>query len=379
MGQWGALGYALQGLTYHPDPDDVLRDAQRGGSTTVGAAAQRLERRLDAGDRGAHRQRRQRRHRHVGLAVHRRRTMLPAECGGSVPADRGRTTSGTWTRARARAGCAGPWTPGGHQRRQPHRHAGYPSRSRPTATWRTRRCSCARCGGNITVRGTIQGTVNSTDAARTVNVRAARAVRGRRDAVGVAGVVGGTRRRRRTPGARGPGRRGPLLRDEHLRGPAGLLRLRRHLRLHAARTTPASPTRTPTTDTAVTDHGQRGRPHAQRRGGEHPVLVVDGRVQRGRDLRGGSRPRGLGVRAPARATRTTPGRPRCRCRPSTSAYPQIGTLRRSGCPNATTSATSAGRVLQMTLQGSAQSVDRQRRHLRRRSSPSTACSRTGSP
>ena len=38
-------------------------------------------------------------------------------------------------------------------------------------------------------------------------------------------------------------------------------------------------------------HRQHGRAHAQWHRGEHPVLVVDGRLQRGRDLRGGPRRR----------------------------------------------------------------------------------------
>ncbi len=64
---------------------------------------------------------------------------------------------------------------------------------------------------------------------------ASRAVRGRRHPVGVAGLVGivGSGGRPGSsdglPGARGPGRGGALLRHGHLREPAGVLRVRRHL------------------------------------------------------------------------------------------------------------------------------------------------------
>ena len=51
-----------------------------------------------------------------------------------------------------------------------------------------------------------------------------------------------------------------------------------------------------TTDTAVTATANTAVLMPGGHGGEHPVLVVDGRVQRGRDLRGGPRPRRLGVR-----------------------------------------------------------------------------------
>ena len=98
---------------------------------------------------------------------------------------------------------------------------------------------------NITVRGTLQGTVNSTGAARTVNVLPlGQYVADVTPSESPAswGALGGGEG---APGARGPSRGGPVLRDEHLREPPGLFRLRRHLRLTSARTTSASPTRTP--------------------------------------------------------------------------------------------------------------------------------------
>ncbi len=52
-----------------------------------------------------------------------------------------------------------------------------------------------------------------------------------------------------------------------------------------------------------------------------------------------------------------------------SAYPQIGTLQSVGVSQRNNLGDLGGRVLQMTLQGNAGSVDHQRRHLRRRNSP----------
>ena len=59
---------------------------------------------------------------------------------------------------------------------------------------------------------------------------------------------------------------------------------------------------------------------------------------------------------PAPATPTTPGRPRCRCRPSTPPGPSSGRCNPSASPAATETATSGGRVTAMTLVGSDQNV-----------------------
>ena len=124
-------------------------------------------------------------------------------------------------------------SPGGHQGRQSDRVATPGSEPFPrTASSAMTALQLCQLPNNITVRGTLQGTVNSDGAARTVNVLPLGQY--------VADVTpsespaswAALGRRRRAPGARGPGRGGPVLRDEHLREPAGLLRLRRYLRLH---------------------------------------------------------------------------------------------------------------------------------------------------
>ena len=230
---------------------------------------------------------------------------------------------------------------------------------------------------NITVRGTLEGTVNSTDQARTVNV------------VPLGQYVADV-----TP-AESPASWGALG-----GGGAGLQELEAQavaVRSYVMSTygslqgyfgyadicdsTACQDYPGIANENAVTDdgdhHRQRGRAHARGRdGGADPVLVVDGRLQRGRHLRSGARP-GDSVCVPGACNAHHTWQAQVPVAAIDSAYPQIGTLQSIGVSQRNNLGDLGGRVLQMTLQGNAGSAtisgDTFASH-----SPATGSSRTGS-
>jgi len=172
MGQWGALGYALQGLTYTQILSTYYGTLGNGGRTTVGA--------LPNGWNDATTP--------VTVALTENAgsdvivtsasvfavgaTLMPA---GSAVRFHLVGAGNLWDvdtsppPVAGVGGCAGPWTPWLTSVADPTATPGaepFPS----DGTLGTEALQLCRVGGNLTVRGTLEGTVNSAGAARTVNV-----------------------------------------------------------------------------------------------------------------------------------------------------------------------------------------------------------------
>ncbi len=172
MGQWGALGYALQGLTYQQILNTYYGTLSAGGQTTVGA--------LPNGWNDATTP--------VTVAITENAGSDVIVTSGSVF-----NVDGSLTPANAGAlfqwvgpgnawdvytsppeiapvyGCAGPWTEVAAGVASPTASPGteaFPADSNLAGE----ALQLCRAGGNLTVRGTLQGTVNSDNQARTVNV-----------------------------------------------------------------------------------------------------------------------------------------------------------------------------------------------------------------
>ncbi len=168
MGQWGALGYALQGLSYQQILSTYYGTLSAGGQTSLGPMPNGWD---DAT---------------TPITV-----ALTANAGNDVivtsnspfsvdntpmPADSGvrfqkTGANNVWSvdTSPPSGGCAGPWTTVATNVANPTATPGpepFPSDGN-LANEALQLCMLPH---NITVRGTIQGTVNSNDAGRTVNV-----------------------------------------------------------------------------------------------------------------------------------------------------------------------------------------------------------------
>ncbi len=156
MGQWGALGYALAGTSYQS-----IVSHYYGGSALSGltGAQEATNLRVDLTENdgntvivtsgspfsvvGA-----------ISVPAHQAVLMFPI--GG-----------GRWNLSTG-AGCAGPtWTPRGTYSNPTATPQSNPPTGDPNAA--TKALQLCQGGGNLTVRGTIEGTYNSLGAARTVN------------------------------------------------------------------------------------------------------------------------------------------------------------------------------------------------------------------
>jgi SpoIID/LytB domain protein len=157
MGQWGALGYALQGTGYQPILDHFY------GGTSLGALS---------GGQESHLVR-------VALTENDGNTVIvtsgsPFSVAGTsiaVPAGQavlmGPAGGGAWTVA-VGPGCGGPWSPRATLANPTAQPSANPGLGDPqTASKALQLC---QIGGNLTVRGSIEATYNSDGAARTVNV-----------------------------------------------------------------------------------------------------------------------------------------------------------------------------------------------------------------
>jgi SpoIID/LytB domain protein len=162
MGQWGALGYALQGVQYPQILQTYYGTLTAGGQTTVGA--------LPNGWNDAS----------TLITV-----ALTANAGNDVivTSNSSFTVDGTPVAANAGArlhfiaagnwevdtgpGCAGPWNSVATGVANPVATPGSEPFPGNVASEALQLC---QVGGNISVRGTLQGTVNSDNAPRTVNV-----------------------------------------------------------------------------------------------------------------------------------------------------------------------------------------------------------------
>ena len=245
MGQWGALGYALAGPQLHPDPRALLRHAGHGrdhiawGCQPVGATAHLFPspspKTRTAGTTSSC---------HLELR-HSRPEASPCP---PAAASLFQLDAGTWMVETNANGCGPGWGA----------PAPVSGRPRPGVDPGSGDLTLCYVGGNITVHGTIQGTVNSGQPGPRRQRPTARAVRGRRHPGGVAGVLGnvgsGGRAGRAAglPRTRSPGRGGTVLRhgQSRLRGtsatPTSATR-------RPVRTTRASPTRTAVTNLATSN------------------------------------------------------------------------------------------------------------------------------
>jgi len=172
MGQWGALGYALQGLTSTQILSTYYGTLGNGGRTTVGALPNGWN---DATTPVT-----------VALTENAGNDVLVTS-GSVFNVDGSLTPAGAGARFQLvgpgdlwdvytsppavgpTGGCAGPWTEVATGVPNPTATPG--AEPFPTdGTLGTEALQLCGTGGNVTVRGTLQGTVNSAGAARTVNV-----------------------------------------------------------------------------------------------------------------------------------------------------------------------------------------------------------------
>jgi len=160
MGQWGALGYALQGLTYNQILTTYYGTLSAGGNTTVGPLPNGW---TDAATP-------------VTVA-------LTENAGNDVIVTAGAPFSVGTTMTQGALfepvgpgnlwdvftgpGCAGPWTQVATSVANP---TATPAAAPFPGNVAAEALQLCQVGGNLTVRGTLQGTVNSNGAARTVNV-----------------------------------------------------------------------------------------------------------------------------------------------------------------------------------------------------------------
>ena len=156
MGQWGALGYALARTGYQS-----IVSHYYGGSALSGLTGAQEATNL-----------------RVDLTENDGNTVIvtsgsPFSVAGtiSVPAHQAvlmvPTGGGKWNLSTG-AGCAGPaWTPRGTFTNPTAVPQGNPAAGDPNAA--TKALQLCQGGGNLTVRGTIEGTYNSLGSARTVN------------------------------------------------------------------------------------------------------------------------------------------------------------------------------------------------------------------
>ena len=165
MGQWGALGYALQGLTYPQILSTYYGTLSAGGTTTVGALPNGWN---DPSTL-------------VTVAITSNAgndvivTSGSAFMAGATPVSANAAAlfhlipgTSLWTISTG-PGCAGPWTQVAMAVPNPAATPGsepFPS----DGSLATEALQLCEVGGNLTVRGSLQGTVNSADAPRTVNV-----------------------------------------------------------------------------------------------------------------------------------------------------------------------------------------------------------------
>jgi len=172
MGQWGALGYALQGLTSTQILSTYYGTLGNGGRTTVGALPNGWN---DATTPVT-----------VALTENAGNDVLVTS-GSVFNVDGSLTPEGAGARFQLvgpgdlwdvytsppavgpTGGCAGPWTEVATGVPNPTATPG--AEPFPTdGTLGTEALQLCGAGGNVTVRGTLQGTVTSAGAARTVNV-----------------------------------------------------------------------------------------------------------------------------------------------------------------------------------------------------------------
>jgi SpoIID/LytB domain protein len=156
MGQWGALGYALAGTNYQS-----IVSHYYGGSALSGLNGSQEATNL-----------------RVDLTENDGNTVIvtsgsPFSVAGaiSVPANQAVLMvpigGGEWNLSTG-AGCAGPtWTPRGTYANPTAAPQSNPPPGDPNAA--TKALQLCQGGGNLTVRGTIEGTYNSLGSARTVN------------------------------------------------------------------------------------------------------------------------------------------------------------------------------------------------------------------
>ena len=343
MGQWGALGDALQGQAYNQILTTYYGTLGAGGSTSVGA--------LPNGWTDA---------------VTDVTVAITANAGTDiiVTSDSAFTVDGTPLAAHAGAlfhqsavgnqwevetspasgptfGCAGPWTPLAMNVASPTATPG----SEPFP-------SDGNLGGealqlcelpiNLTVRGTLQGTVNSDGAGRTVNVLPlGQYVADVTPAESPAswGALGGGAGLQELEAQAVAARSYVMSTYGSLQGYFGYADI---CDSTACQDYPGIADENTTTDTAVTATANVA------------VLMPGGatvaRTQYSSSTGGytaGARSRpcpmpGTRCACPGRATHTTAGTPRCRCRPSRPPTPRSGRSCRSGCRSATTWATSGG-------------------------------------
>ena len=206
MGQWGALGYALQGLTYQQILSTYYGTLSAGGQTTLGPLPNGWEDATtdvtvamteNAGNDVIVTS---------GSAFSVDGTPLPAGSGAlfHLP-DRRAPVWTVETSPASTTPCAGPWTTMATGVAAPDRHSRAPSPSRRMATCGQRGSHAVHAAPPASpCAARSKGPSNSNDDARTVNVLPLGQYVAGRDAVGVAGFVGRARRRCGEPGSSKP-------------------------------------------------------------------------------------------------------------------------------------------------------------------------------
>ena len=165
MGQWGALGYAVTGSGYTAILQHYYGTLSAGGVTTVGALpngwtdATNVTVALTENTNGGN----------PDVLVTSKTAFTAG--GASVPAGGASLfawTGTTWTVETSSAGCAGPWSAAtpvvGGPVAAPGAAEPFPGNVSVTAL------TLCYVGGTITVRGKIEGTLNSANQVRAVNV-----------------------------------------------------------------------------------------------------------------------------------------------------------------------------------------------------------------
>jgi hypothetical protein len=155
MGQWGALGYALDGFGYSQILEHYYGTLGAGGSTSVGGLpngwtdATDVTVALNENTNGGN------------LDVLVTSAAAFTAGGAAVPANGAalfELVGSTWEVKTSTTGCGGPWS------------AATPVTGGPVATPGSQLLTLCWYGGDTTVHGTIQGTVNTANQVRAVNV-----------------------------------------------------------------------------------------------------------------------------------------------------------------------------------------------------------------